>query len=124
MTDEIKTTENNVERVKTYAPHVDIFETGDNIIIAADMPGVDENSIDITLEKNVLSIEGRVEPAKPNDYTLAYAEFETGHYRRSFTLSDVIDQDHIAAGVKDGVLNLTLPKAAPAQARKIAVQAA
>ena len=124
MTNEIKNSETNVERVKTYTPHVDIFETDDNIVITADIPGVDENSIDITLEKNVLSVEGYVEPAKPDGYNLAYAEFEAGNYRRSFTLSDVIDQDHIEANVKDGVLNLTLPKAAPAQARKIAVQAA
>ena len=124
MTNEIKNSENTVERVKTYVPHVDIFETDDNIVIAADMPGVDENSIDITLEKNVLSVEGYVTPEKPENYNLAYAEFEAGNYRRSFTLSDVIDQDPIEGNVKDGVLNLTLPKAAPAQARKIAVQAA
>ena len=124
MTNEINNSENNVQRVKTYAPHVDIFETDDNIVITADIPGVDENSIDITLEKNVLSVEGYVEPAKPDGYNLAYAEFETGNYRRSFTLSDVIDQEHIEANVKDGVLNLTLPKAALAQARKNAVQAA
>jgi HSP20 family molecular chaperone IbpA len=109
---------------KAYIPRADIYETDSNVVIVADMPGVDENSLDITLEKNVLSVEGYVEPANPDDYYLAYAEFEAGNYRRSFTLSDVIDQEQIEANVKDGVLNLTLPKAAPVQARKIAVQAA
>ena len=61
MTNEITKNENSAERAKrTYAPHVDIFETNDNIVVLADMPGVDENSIDIMLEKNVLSINGRV----------------------------------------------------------------
>ena len=57
MTNEIKKQENTVERIpagRTYVPHVDIFETDDNIVILADMPDVDENSVDITLEKNIL----------------------------------------------------------------------
>lgn len=127
MTSEIKKNEESVEHPqakRTYVPHADIVETDDNVVIWADMPGVDENSIDITLEKNVLSINGSVEPSRPDNYNLAYAEYEAGNYQRNFTLSDLIDQDNIEAQVKDGVLNLTLPKAAPAQARKIAVQAA
>ncbi len=126
MSNEIKKNENGVERPqakRTYVPQVDIVETDDNIVIVADMPGVDENSIDITLEKNILSINGSVEPVHPDSYNLAYAEYEASNYQRNFTLSDLIDQDSIQANVKDGVLNLTLPKAAPAQARKIAVQA-
>ncbi len=124
MTNEIEKKE-NVERIeagRVYVPHVDIFETDDNIVILADMPDVDENSVDITLEKNVLSISGYTEPNRPDNYSLAYAEYEAGSYRRNFTLSDMIDRDNIGATVKDGVLSLTLPKAAPALAKKIAIK--
>lgn len=118
---------NGAERTrarKAYVPRVDIYETNDEIIVLADMPGVDENSVDITLEKNVLSINGYVESDQPNNYSLAYAEYEVGDYQRSFTVSDEIDRDNIQAAVKNGVLHLHLPKAGPAKARKITVKAA
>ena len=109
---------------KCYVPRADIYETDDDIVVVADMPGVDENSVDLTLEKNVLTINGSVEPEYPENYSLAYAEYEVGDYQRSFTLSNQIDQDNIQAKVKNGVLNLWLPKAGPAKARKIKVTAA
>ena len=95
----------------------------DAILVVANMPGVDESSVDITLEKNLLTIKGYVDAVVPEGYTLAYAEYEVGDYERSFTLSDEIDREHIEAEVKDGVLHLRLPKAEPVMARKIAVKA-
>lgn len=118
---------NGAERTharKAYVPRADIFETPEAIVVVADMPGVDENSVDITLEKNVLSLTGFVEPVQPDSYSLAYAEYEVGDYFRRFSLSGEVDQDNIQAAVKNGVLRLHLPKAGPAQARKIAVKAA
>ena len=106
-----------------YVPRVDIYESADEMVVVADMPGVDESLVDITLEKNVLTINGQVEPEQPENYRLAYAEFEVGDYRRSFTLSNRIDQENIKAVVKNGVLRLWLPKAAVAKSRKIAVSA-
>ncbi|MBI1879548.1 MAG: Hsp20/alpha crystallin family protein [Chloroflexi bacterium] len=120
-------TTNGAERTrarKVYVPRADIFETNDAIVVVADMPGVDDSSVDITLEKNVLSINGFVEPTQPDNYSLAYTEYEIGDYFRRFTLSDEVDQDNIEATVKNGVLRLHLPKAGPAQTRKIAVKAA
>ncbi len=108
---------------KAFVPRVDIHETGDAIVVTADMPGVDEKAIDITLEKNVLTINGYVEPEQPEDYDLVYAEYEVGDYQRSFTLSNQIDQEKIEASVKGGVLHLHLPKVGPAKARKISVKA-
>jgi len=116
-----------IERTRArrqYVPRADIYETDDNIIVVADMPGVDESTIDVTVEKNVLSISGYPEIERPDGHRLAYAEYETGDYVRNFTLSDQIDQEHIEAVVRDGVLRLTLPKAAPAKAKKIEVKAA
>jgi len=110
--------------VKAYVPRVDIYETDDAVHVIADMPGVDEKSVDITLEKNVLSIYGEVNPDKPENYSLAYAEYEMGDYERKFTLSDEIDREKIEASVKDGVLRLVLPKAGPAKTRRIPVKGA
>jgi HSP20 family molecular chaperone IbpA len=109
---------------RAYVPRVDICENDDNLVIVADMPGVDENSLDITLEKNILSLRGLVEAEQLANYSLAYAEYEVGDYERSFTLSDEIDRDNIEATVKDGVLRVYLPKAGPAKTRKIAVKTA
>jgi len=109
---------------KAYIPRADIYETDDNIVVVADMPGIDENSVDIMLEKNVLTINGYVDPVIPEAYNLAFAEYEEGDYQRSFTLSNQIDQDNIEATVKSGVLRLCLPKAGPAKARRISVKSA
>jgi HSP20 family protein len=106
-----------------FVPRADVYETEEGITVVADMPGVDENSVDITLENNVLTINGYVEPAQPEGHRLAYAEYQVGDYQRAFTLSDQIDRDGIEAVVKDGVLRLYLPKVTEAQRRKIAIRA-
>ena len=119
------TTMSDAERTrarKAYIPRADIYETAQDIVVVADMPGVDENSVDITLEKNILTINGYVEPEAPENYSLAHAEYEVGDYERSFTLSNQIDQDKIEATVQNGVLRLRLPKAGPAKAKKIVVK--
>ena len=122
---ELTTTE-DAERTREgacYVPRADIYETDDDIVVQVDMPGVDENSIDITLEKNILTINGYVEPEEHEDYSLMFAEYGVGDYQRSFRLSDEIDRENIAASMKDGVLRLKLPKAGPAKTRKISVKA-
>jgi HSP20 family protein len=114
----------DVERTRArrcFVPRTDIYEVGDDIHVVADMPGVDDKSVDITLERNVLTINGYVEPDYPDNYQLAYAEYDVGDYQRSFRLSDDIDREGIEATVKDGVLRLHLPKADTAKARKISV---
>ena len=118
--------ETEAERTRdwpAFVPRADIFETQEAVIVVADMPGVDEGSVDITLEKDVLTLNGTVEPHVPEGYSLAYAEYRVGDYVRSFSLSNEIDQDSIEATLKDGVLRLHLPKVTEAQTRKIAVKA-
>jgi HSP20 family protein len=118
--------EEGVERTRAqrvYVPRTGIYELEDAILVVANMPGVDENSIDITLDKNLLTIKGYVEEHVPEGYSLAYAEYEIGDYERSFTLSDEIDREKIEAVVRDGVLRLRLPKAEPVMAKKIGVKA-
>ena len=108
---------------KVYLTDVDIYERGDETIILADMPGVDEKSVDINLEKNILTLTGCVNPGKYNGHKLAYAEYDVGDYQRSFTLSNEIDIDKIEASVENGLLRLVLPKAEAAKPRKISVRA-
>lgn len=106
---------------KIFVPQVDIIENADSILLIADMPGVDEKNVDITLEKGVLTISGIIEPEKHAGYRIRYAEYDVGDYQRSFSISDEIDHDKIRATVKNGVLRLTLPKAEPSQPKKIGV---
>jgi HSP20 family protein len=116
-----------VERTKprkVFKPDVDIIEEKEETVLTADLPGVDEKSLDITLEKNVITIRGRVEPEIPAGCRLAYGEYEVGDYERAFSLSDEVDKDKIQAMIKNGVLKLVLPKAAAVKARKIAITAA
>jgi HSP20 family molecular chaperone IbpA len=122
---EQKLVEEETERTREcrcFVPRTDIYEVDDEITLALDMPGINENAIEITLEKNILNVKGYAQIDDPNDYTLTFAEYETGDYERSFRVSDAIATDKIEAGYKDGVLRLTLPKAEQAKARKIAVK--
>lgn len=109
---------------KVYVPRADIYETKDTIVLITDMAGVDEKSIDITLEKNVLTINGVVEPLSFKSYSMAYAEYDTGDYQRAFTISNEVDREKIEAKVKNGVLRVILHKAEQVKARKIAIKAA
>jgi HSP20 family molecular chaperone IbpA len=107
---------------KVYVPKVDIYETKDTLVILADVPGVDEKSVDVTLEKNILTINGAVEAPQFEGYSLAYTEYDTGDYQRAFTISDEVDRNRIEAIVKNGVLKIVLHKAETAKARKIAIK--
>jgi len=108
---------------RVYVPKVDIYETKNSIVLIVDMPGVDEQAVDISLEKNILTITGNVEPGAYAGKTLVYSEYDTGDYQRAFTISDEIDQDRIEATVKNGVLRLVLNKAEKAKVKKIAITA-
>ncbi len=120
---EVATSAERTRERRVYVPKADIYETQNDFILVADMPGVDDGSADITLEKNELTINGYVEPEQITGYSLANAEYGIDDYQRTFILSDEIDRDKIEASVKNGVLHLRLPKAPVAKARKIAVKA-
>lgn len=108
---------------KIFSPAVDIVERKDDIIVTADMPGVDDKTVDITLEKNVLTLYGRVEADIPDKHNLYLSEYGIGDYQRVFTLTDEVDRDKIQATVKNGVLTILLPKAEVVKTRKISVKA-
>lgn len=108
---------------RCFVPRADIYETEAGIFVKVDLPGVSESSVDISLEKNILSINGYTERSDPEGYSLAFAEYETGDFERSFRISNEIDREKISATIKHGVLTLELPKADVAKSRKIKVKA-
>jgi len=83
---------------------------------------VDEKHVDITVEKNILTIKGHMDEEKTEGFTPVFSEYGTGDYYRSFSLSDEVDKDKIEAKIKNGVLTLTLPKKAP-ETKTITVKA-
>ena len=76
------------------------------------MPGVDPDGVNIMLEKRVLTITGRSRSVAPEGHSLTHHEYRDGDYERAFTVSEAIDADNIQAELKDGVLQVTLPKVA------------
>jgi HSP20 family molecular chaperone IbpA len=108
---------------RVYRPLADIVETDDGVTLMLDMPGVAAEDVDVTLERRVLTIRGKVRATSPETLELAYAEYGEGDFERSFTLSDDFDPEKIGASVSHGVLAVTLPRAAQAQPRKISVTA-
>jgi len=111
------------ERTPVYVPEVDISENEKEFTVIADMPGVDENSVDIDLDRNVLTLRARFTLEAPEGYNLTWQEYTSGNYERSFTLGNTVDREKIEASVKNGVLSMTLPKAAEAQPKRISVKA-
>lgn len=110
-----------VER-KVYIPRADIYTINETTYITADMPGVEEKDLDISLENDVITIHGTVHGDNSEGLDILHAEYNVGDYERSFVLSKEIDQENISATIKDGVVKITLPKSEKAKAKKIPVK--
>ena len=106
---------------RLFMPTADIFEDNNSLTVVLEMPGVDKSNVDINVEGGVLHIDGRLDFSKYEGMQPVYTEYNIGHYRRSFSLSNKIDQSRIGAEMKDGVLTITLPKAEEAKPRRISV---
>jgi HSP20 family protein len=102
------------------APGVDIFETKEGYVLEAEMPGVNKNGLEITLEGTEITITGRRMNVLPAGEAL-FRERRPLDYRRTFELDPAIDTGKIAARMNQGVLTLTLPRSAKAKPQKIAV---
>lgn len=111
------------EGERAVLPAVDVFEDASGITLLADMPGVPKDQLELKVEGDALSIEGRVRAPTPEGLEAVYAEVRVPRYRRSFTLSRELDTTRIDASLKDGVLTLRIPKQAHAQPRRVEVQA-
>jgi len=107
---------------RMFVPAADIFEGENDLTVILEMPGVEKGNVDIRVEDGVLNVEGRLDLTKYQGLQPLYTEYNIGHYSRSFRLSNKIDQNKIAAEMKDGVLSLKLPKAEEAKPRTIQVK--
>lgn len=112
------------EETQTLLPRVDVYEDKDGILLLADMPGVPKDKLELRVDNDTLTLEGEIAPDTPEGLEAIYAEVRLSRYRRAFSLSSELDTARIDAQLRDGVLNLRIPKHAYAQPRKIEVKVA
>lgn len=107
---------------RIYRPLTDIAETDQGVSMMFEMPGVAADAVEITLENRVLTSRGKVDPMRPENLELAYAQYGEGDFERAFTLSEDFDPDRIETEMRGGVLTLMHPRAPEAQPKRIRVK--
>ncbi len=105
-----------------FQPAVNICETGGELIVTFDMPGVSRDNVDITVDKEKLTVLGKADPEQAG--RPVYRETRVGDYRREFTLTEDVNAERISAEMAAGLLTLKIPKAEKARPKKIQIQAA
>ena len=104
-------------------PAINLYDEGSNLIVEAEVPGLTEDKIQLSLDENVLSISGERKVEVPKDYAVHRQERSSIKFARSFSLPSKVDSEKVAAAVKDGLLTVTMEKAKEAQPRKITIKA-
>jgi HSP20 family molecular chaperone IbpA len=107
-----------------YVPDVNIYEFGESLKLWADMPGVKEKDINVTLKDGVLTIVGQVGTEMYAGLRPMYTEYNVGNYHREFALNEDVDESKIKATLRNGVLEVELPKKEKAKPRQIEVRSA
>jgi len=110
------------EALPVVEPVADIYRTADGLVLRADVPGVDQASVQVDLEGGLLTLSGRVESLLSKASRVLHRESGDREYKRSFRLGEQVDQEKIEARLENGVLELTLPFKAETQPRKIDIQ--
>ncbi len=106
---------------RVFLPVTDIFETDQALTVVMEMPGVAKDSVEVGVENDVLTIDGRVDFSKYEGLQPLYTEYNIGNFSRSFQISSKIDQAGIKAELKDGLMTLVLPKTETTKPRRISV---
>jgi HSP20 family protein len=119
---EVETKEETTIPARVFLPNADIYETPNELEVVLEMPGIEKGKVEIRVEEGVLHVEGRLDLSKYAGLQPLYTEYNVGHYARSFQLSSKIDQNKIAAEMKDGVLSVKLPKVEEAKPRTIQIR--
>ena len=105
-------------------PAINVSETGEALLVRAELPGIKPDDLEITVEDNTLTLAGKREmPAETERVSYHRREREWGSFRRSFSLPNKVDADKVQARYADGILTVELPKAAEARPKQITVQA-
>ena len=102
-------------------PPIDIFDTKDDFVVLAEMPGVKKESLDIKYEKETLTISGETKKPEWKGAAVHRNERSFGEFSRSINLPREVDADKIEANLENGILAIKLPKAEAAKAKKIAI---
>jgi HSP20 family protein len=100
---------------------IDAYRKGDSFLVQFDLPGVDVDSIDLTVERNVLTVHAQRTRPEADGVEMLLAERPQGTFSRQLFLGETLDTDHIDAEYKDGVLTLRIPVAETAKPRKVAI---
>ncbi len=107
---------------RTWAPAVDIYEDGDNLVLKAELPGINPDDVEIRVEDNTLYLKGERKFEKDvKEQNYHRVERSYGTFTRSFSLPNSVDADKVAANYKDGVLTLTMPKKEEAKPKTIKI---
>ena len=104
-----------------FTPHADVYETPEALWIRCDLPGVSEDELEITLERKELTISGRQMSQGRVGFEPVAAEYRTGIYQRSFHLNREVDEASVKARLRNGVLDLEIPKSPDARPRRIPI---
>ena len=118
---EVESKQESTIPARAFVPVTDIFETDQALTLKLEMPGVAKDRVEVRVENDVLTIEGRIDFGVYENLRPLYTEYNVGNYARTFQLSSKIEQDRISAALKDGVMTLVLPKIERAKPRKIQV---
>jgi HSP20 family protein len=107
---------------RTWAPPVDIYENGDNLVLKAELAGINPDDVEIRVEDNTLYLKGERKFEKEvKEQNYHRVERSYGTFTRSFALPNTVDADKVAANYKDGVLTLTMPKKEEAKPKTIKI---
>ncbi len=101
---------------------MDAYRSGDEFVVAFDLPGVDPAAIDLDVERNVLTVRAERRPVTGEQVEMQVAERPLGVFSRQLFLGDTLDTEHIAASYESGVLTLRIPVAEKAKPRKITIE--
>jgi len=117
-------TEPQATRPPYYTPRVDVAENNEAFLFQADLPGVKPEDVDIHFENGALTLHAKAQPRQPRGQAYAWREYGVGHFYRSFSIEAPVNVDSIRAELKNGVLELYVPKAESAKARRIEIKTA
>ncbi|RII26509.1 MAG: molecular chaperone [Geobacter sp.] len=116
----VQTREETRSNERYIRPAVNIIEDEEGLVLTADIPGASKESLDVSVEKGILTISAPAQHSVPG--TSAYREFELANYYRQFSIPESLNQEKAHADYVNGILTLRIPKAEVAKPKRIAVQ--
>jgi HSP20 family molecular chaperone IbpA len=107
------------DTARTVSPLFDVYETEHGFVVVADIPGVPADGLEVTAERDTLTVRGRVARV---ERAPDHAEFELADYFQTLSLTEDLDTGNVSASLKDGVLRITIPKSPSVQPKKIPIR--